>query len=67
MGHNKETGMKQNAKLKTTLGELIYALSEETGRVILDEKTKYRVVAYMLRELLDPSKVGRTEAFQRAS
>ena len=47
--------MRENAKLKTTLGELIYALSEETGRVIPDEKTKYRVVAYMLRELLDPS------------
>lgn len=59
--------MKQNTKLKTTLGELIYALSEETGRVIPDEKTKYRVVAYMLRELLDASKVGRAEAFQRAS
>ena len=59
--------MKQNTKLKTTLGELIYALSEETGRVIPDEKTKYRVVAYMLRELLDPSQVGRAEAFKRAS
>jgi hypothetical protein len=48
--------MKQNTKLKTTLGELIYALSEETGRVIPDEKTKYRVVAYMLRELLGASR-----------
>jgi hypothetical protein len=51
--------MKRNTKLKTTLGELIFALSEETGRVIADEKTKYRVVAYILRELLGASKCAR--------
>ena len=47
--------MQRNVKVRTTVGELIYALSEATGRLIPDEKIRYRVVAYMLRKLLDES------------
>ena len=45
----------RRVKVRTTVGELIYALSEATSGLIPDEKTRYRVVASMLRKLLDES------------
>ena len=47
--------MLRNVKVRTTVGELIYALSEAASGLIPDEKTRYRVVAYMLHKLLDES------------
>ena len=51
----KGLNMQRNVKVRTTVGELIYALSEAASGLIPDEKTRYRVVAYMLDKLLDES------------
>jgi hypothetical protein len=40
--------MTRETKLETTLGDLVVALTEETGRYVRDEKTTYEVVAYIL-------------------
>jgi hypothetical protein len=36
---------------KTTLGDLIVALTDETGRFVRDEEEVYRVVAYIVTDL----------------
>ena len=47
--------MKAEEKVETTLGELIVALTEETARLVNDEKQAYEVVAYALADLLSKS------------
>jgi CBS-domain-containing membrane protein len=52
-----ETAMKNpvdtvNAE-NSTLGELIAALTDETSHFVHDEKEVYRVVAYMVADLLN--------------
>ena len=47
--------MARKAKFETTLGDLIVALTEETGRHVRDERTTYEVVAYILDDLIDDS------------
>jgi len=37
----------------STLGELIAALTDETAHFVRDEKEVYRVVAYMVTDLLN--------------
>jgi len=37
----------------STLGELIAALTDETSHFVHDEKEVYRVVAYMVTDLLN--------------
>ncbi len=41
--------------LKTTLGDLILALTEETTRLVHDEKEASKIVAVMLVDLLNHS------------
>jgi hypothetical protein len=47
--------MARKTKFETTLGDLIVALTEETGRHVRDERTTYEVVAYILDDLIDDS------------
>ncbi len=52
--------MDQNAQsrentLETTLGELILALTEETTRLVRDEKEACKIVAIMLVDILNGS------------
>ncbi|HWP23158.1 MAG TPA: hypothetical protein VNM15_03085 [Candidatus Binatia bacterium] len=47
-----EFNMARRKKVQTTLGELIVALTEETGRHVRDERTAYKVVAYILAGML---------------
>jgi len=47
--------MARKTKFETTLGDLIVALTEETGRHVRDERTTYEVVAYILDDLIDNS------------
>lgn len=42
---------------KSTLGELIVALTDEAGQFVRDEKEVYRVVAYIVADLLNKSRV----------
>jgi hypothetical protein len=51
-----EPSMAQRKKLETTLGDLIVALTEETGRHVRDERTAYKVVAYILADMIAKSK-----------
>jgi hypothetical protein len=44
--------MTRESKLETTLGDLVVALTEETGRHVRDEKTTYEVVAYILANFI---------------
>jgi hypothetical protein len=41
----------------STLGELIAALTDETVHFVHDEKEVYRVVAYMVADLLNKQRV----------
>jgi hypothetical protein len=43
--------MTTNKKQKITLGELIVALTDETGRFVQDEEEVYKVVAYIVTDL----------------
>ena len=43
------------ATVETTLGDLIVALTEETTRLVGDEKEAYKLVAIMLVDLLNNS------------
>lgn len=43
---------------RSTLGELIVALTDETGHFVHDEKEVYRVVAFMVADLLNGSKAA---------
>jgi hypothetical protein len=47
--------MTRQAKLETTLGDLVVALTEETERYVPDEKMTYEVVAYILANFLNGS------------
>jgi hypothetical protein len=47
--------MAYGARLETTLGDLIVALTEETDRHVHDEKMAYEVVAYILSDLINGS------------
>jgi hypothetical protein len=47
--------MARKTKFETTLGDLIVALTEETGRHVRDERTTYEVVAYILDDLINDS------------
>ena len=47
--------MARKTKFETTLGDLIVALTEETGRHVHDKRTTYEVVAYILDDLIDDS------------
>jgi hypothetical protein len=44
--------MEKTETLKTTLGELIVALTEEAIQLVPNERVAYRVVAYALRDLV---------------
>lgn len=44
--------MKRKTTLETTLGDLIVALTEETGRYVRDKSTTYEVVAYILANVI---------------
>jgi hypothetical protein len=44
--------MDREEKLETTLGDLIVALTEETVRFVHDEREAYKVVAYILADLV---------------
>jgi hypothetical protein len=52
--HRRST-MTRQAKLETTLGDLVVALTEETERYVPDEKMTYEVVAYILANFLNGS------------
>jgi hypothetical protein len=41
----------------STLGELISALTDETSHFVHDEKEVYRVVAYMVADLLNKQRL----------
>jgi len=44
--------MARRENLDTTLGDLIVALTEETSRFVHDEREIYKVVAYILSDLV---------------
>ncbi len=43
----------------TTLGDLIVALTDETGRFLRDEKEVYTLVAYIVTDLFSKSRKPR--------
>jgi len=47
--------MEETEIVRTTIGELIAALTEEALRVVRDEEEAYRVVAFSLAHLLQES------------
>jgi hypothetical protein len=51
-GNGGRARMGREEKVDTTFGDLIVALTEETGRFVHDEKEVYKVVAYILSDLL---------------
>jgi hypothetical protein len=51
----RRSNMARESKLETTLGDLVVALTEETGRYVRDEKMTYEVVAYILANFLNGS------------
>jgi hypothetical protein len=51
----RRASMTRQAKLETTLGDLVVALTEETERYVPDEKMTYEVVAYILANFLNGS------------
>jgi hypothetical protein len=48
--------MRRTQKFQTTLGDLIVALTEETGRHVRDEQTAYELVAYILADMMGGTK-----------
>jgi len=44
--------MAREHTIETTLGDLIIALTEETYLLVRDEQVAYRIVAYLLSNLL---------------
>jgi hypothetical protein len=52
---NRRWNMTRESKIETTLGDLVVALTEETGRHVRDEKMTYEVVAYILANFLNGS------------
>jgi hypothetical protein len=58
----KTTAAAGNELGQSTLGELIVALTDEAGQIVRDEREVYRVVAYIVTDLLNKSRlVSRTE------
>jgi hypothetical protein len=49
---NFKTRWSMKARVETTLGDLIVALTEETDRQVRDEKMAYEIVAYILADLM---------------
>ena len=49
--------MKNGRKVKTTLGDLIVALTDETRLFVRDEKVAYRVVADIVSKFLTNAKI----------
>lgn len=47
--------MEKAHTIETTLGDLIFTLTEETRLLVRDEKVAYRVVAQLLANLLRKS------------
>ena len=52
---NRRWHMTRESKLETTLGDLVVALTEETGRHVHNEKMTYEVVAYIVSNFLNRS------------
>jgi len=52
----REVSMKQSERWQTTLGELIAALTDEVSGLVVDEKTTYAVVAFILADLFKDAK-----------
>lgn len=50
--------MEGEEKLETTLGDLIVMLTDETVRFVHDEREAYKVVAYILADLVCKSGPG---------
>lgn len=44
--------MSGEEKLETTLGDLVVALTDETVRFVHDEQEVYKIVSYLLVDLL---------------
>lgn len=44
---------RREGRLETTLGNLIAALMEETSQYVRDEKQAYKIVAFILTDLLN--------------
>ena len=44
--------MAKENTIRTTLGDLIFTLTEETFQLVQDEQLAYRVVAHLLSNLL---------------
>lgn len=49
--------MRKQEKLKVTLGDLIAALVDEIAQFVPDEKAAHTLVAYILGDLLNDSRV----------
>ena len=47
--------MAHGAKMQTTLGDLIVALTDAAGQDVRDEKMAYELVAYILTDLIKDS------------
>ncbi len=53
-----EAVMETGEKVDTTVGDLIVALTEETSRFVHDEREMYKVVAYILSDLLKSGSIS---------
>lgn len=50
--HKRRDVHRRRAKKMTTLGDLIVALTDETRRYVDDDEEVYRLVAYMVSDIL---------------
>jgi hypothetical protein len=50
--NQQEDGYMEQDPLETTLGDFIVALTEETSRFVRDEREAYKIVAFILTDLL---------------
>ena len=50
-----EVGMEEEEKLEITLGDLIVALTEEIAWFVHDERETYKLVAFILTDLMHNS------------
>ena len=56
--------MNRTQTVETTLGNLIAALTEEARAYVRDEKEVYRVVAFMLTNLLNTGAAFRSSGYE---
>ena len=56
--------MNRSQPVQTTLGNLIAALTEEARVYVRDEKEAYRVVAFMLTNLLNTGAAFRSSRYE---